>query len=348
MVFHRSDFLFKLAWDPLRVELDEYLTRLSRSRYGTADQVTAQKAVRFLQQAVYDNTDISHARHQKRPFITSFTRRIVPNGRIIPLMDKLEQFIGTLATLPDRQKDGNWFIGRDLYDAVRQYIAEYFNMHLNRLFYVFVTRAAAADLVKAREEFDLHASVLDFLLGVLEEMVRHNPVMYLERYVDMYGGQPHDSYFKNPEDYPDFRAFLRDNGSTFALCMGNQLPDYPSSDWYELLRWYYRPRVNAGVIYLRTLFDDLFRTDNRKIDDELKEIYMRIERKFCTEGYEITGGHLGGPGPQWRPAETAFQTIRSDARVYAALEEIPEGFFTGSYIDLFGNANRGDAEAENK
>lgn len=74
-----------------------------------------------------------------------------------------------------------------MYDVMRQYITENFNMHLRCLLELFLRRKTAKNLHKT---FELHATMMEQLLTQLEVMTSANTKMYIEHIVRWLQGRP--------------------------------------------------------------------------------------------------------------------------------------------------------------
>jgi len=122
--------------------------------------------MKTLEQAVYcDDRDSSHARYQKRCYLVRPQRRQVPLSETQQVVDLLNDYMTTMTALPDDKKTDA--IGQDMYDVMRQYITENFNMHLRCLLELFLRRKTAKNL---HETFELHATMMEQLLTQLEVM----------------------------------------------------------------------------------------------------------------------------------------------------------------------------------
>ena len=147
-------------------------------------------------------------------------------------------------------------MGRDLFDALRQYITEYFNLHLQRLFEIFLTRAQgkAEDVHRT---FRRHADILEELLSCLEEMVAEDENSYVETVVRRYEGPSQRS--GRLRGGHAHHGLPRLDGATWGTTFAGTIPnlvDYPSRDYVELIRGYYHPRIRACVDALDQLLDD--------------------------------------------------------------------------------------------
>ena len=217
----------------------------------------------------------------------------------------LGSFMTIMAALPDEQKTDA--IGQDMYDVMRQYITENFNMHLRCMFELFLCRKTAENL---HETFELHAAVLEQLLTQLESMTRENPRMYVETYVRRFQGRPCDPDVSGADCHTpkDFRVWMRDLGTTFARTIPN-LVDYDSQDYHELICYYYHPRISACIETLRSLLDDHGETAPQTVDAMLEERYHAIENHWLDVGYPVTDDCEGAHLPLWRAAQNAWEIL---------------------------------------
>ena len=115
--------------------------------------------------------------------------------------------------------------------------------------------------------------------------------------VRRYEGRPCDPDVSGADCTPvDFRAWMRDMGTTFAKSIPN-LIDYPSRDYYELIEGYYHPRVSACINYLRTLVDDGGATETAVIDSALEDIPLQTSASniICRSGvrHRMSGARCG-------------------------------------------------------
>lgn len=303
---HFFDLIFALAWDPSRVEIDSFLRTTALRRYGAKAAEQGYLALKDLQQAVYSERDSSHARYQKRCYLTRVQRRLAPAKESLEIAQLLEGFLQKAAALPGEAKTPA--LGRDMFDAVRQYITEYFNLHLNRLFLLFRKRAEM-DPQPLREAFGRHAKILESLLTCLEQMAAQDEESYVETKVRRYQGRPCDPDVSGSEAViTDFRAWMRDLGTTFAKTIPN-LVDYPSRDYYELIQGYYHPRITACIQYLESLLGDDGAADARRVDDRLEELYKQVENRWIEEGYPVTDDCCARHLPLWKAAGNAMAEL---------------------------------------
>ena len=165
-------------------------------------------------------------RYQKRCYLTRVQRRLVPVGESLEVAHALAGFIQACWPFPARRRDRP--MGRDLFDALRQYITEYFNLHLQRLFEIFLTRAQgkAEDVHRT---FRRHADILEELLSCLEEMVAEDENSYVETVVRRYEGPSQRS--GRLRGGHAHHGLPRLDGATWGTTFAGTIPnlvDYPS------------------------------------------------------------------------------------------------------------------------
>lgn len=215
---HFFDLIFQLAWNPKDITVQSFLEDSAKRRYGGLAPEIGVKAMKTLEQAVYcDDRDSSHARYQKRCYLVRPQRRQVPLSETQQVVDLLNDYMTTMTALPDDKKTDA--IGQDMYDVMRQYITENFNMHLRCLLELFLRRKTAKNL---HETFELHATMMEQLLTQLEVMTSANTKMYVEHIVRWLQGRPCDPNVASEDTYipkEEFRAWMRDLGTTFVKSM---------------------------------------------------------------------------------------------------------------------------------
>lgn len=303
---HFFDLIFQLAWNPKDITVQSFLEDSAKRRYGGLAPEIGVKAMKTLEQAVYcDDRDSSHARYQKRCYLVRPQRRQVPLSETQQVVDLLNDYMTTMTALPDDKKTDA--IGQDMYDVMRQYITENFNMHLRCLLELFLRRKTAKNL---HETFELHATMMEQLLTQLEVMTSANTKMYVEHIVRWLQGRPCDPNVASEDTYipkEEFRAWMRDLGTTFVKSIPN-LPDYNSQDFHELICYYYHPRINACVDTLRGLLDD-GATSPKEVDDLLEAAYKVVEQHWIEVGYPVTDECEAIHLPLWQAAQNAWKIL---------------------------------------
>lgn len=301
---HFFDLIFQLAWNPKDITVESFIEDTARRRYSFVNAESSIKAMQALEQAVYCDRDSSHARYQKRCYLVRPQRRLVPVEESLQVATLLGQYMALMSSQPDDVKTR--FVGRDMFDVMRQYITEYFNMHLRCLFERFLRRNDTDNL---HEEFESHAEILEQLLTELEWMTREDSESYVETMVQRYQGRPCDPDVSGSDCYPeDFRSWMRDLGTTFVKTIPN-LVDYPSRDYYELIRYYYHPRITTCINTLREYLDDGGATAPLEIDAMLERRYHDVEMHWIEIGYPVTEEYRAIHLPLWKAAENAWRSL---------------------------------------
>lgn len=305
---HFFDLIFQLAWNPKDITTASFLQDTALRRYGKGALSAGLPAMEALYQAVYCDRDSSHARYQKRCYLERPQRRLVPIAESLEVAEGLNRFMEQLSALPTARKTRA--VGQDMFDGMRQFITEYFNMHLRTLFELFRARAGV-EKERLHQQFSFHASLLEQLLITLEEMLRNDPASYVEARVQQLQGRAADPDVSGadcriPED---FHAWMRDLGTTFVKTIPN-LPDYPSRDYYELVEHYYHKRISACLDCLAAHLDDGGQTPLSTIDRELEARYHLVENQWIEIGYPITDEWNMRHLPLWQAAENAWHSLR--------------------------------------
>ena len=329
---HFFDLIFQLAWNPANVTVESFLRDTARRRYGESIIEEGTRAMEALHEAVYCDRDSSHARYQKRCYIERPQRRLVPVEESLEVTKYLDRFMKIMSALPEEKK--TYAVGHDMFDVMRQFITEYFNMHLRTTFELFRVRRTV-DAKTLHAAFETHARIIEQLLTSLEGMLRNNSDLYVETKVRQFRGRPCDPNVASEDckAADDFRAWMRDLGTTFVKSIPN-LPDYPSNDYFELVEYYYHPRVSACLNYLRTLLDDKGETNPKAVDAELEKRYHAVEKHWIDVGYPVTDECEALHLPLWRAAEEAWNSLRL-LPLNAGLSAKWEEGVTSEVIDVF-------------
>ena len=341
---HFFDLIFQLAWNPADVSTESFIRDTARRRYGESTIDIGTQAMENLYQAVYCDRDSSHARYQKRCYLERPQRRLVPVGESLEVAKYLDKYMQIMSTLPEDKKTRA--VGQDMFDVMRQYITEYFNMHMRTAFELFRGRKAV-DKQTLHSTFNGHVQIMEQLLTALECMTRNDKNSYVESKVRQYSGRACDPDVSGADCHipDDFRAYMRDLGTTFVKTIPN-LVDYPSRDYYELIENYYHKRVSACLDYLSGLLDDNGSTSAKAIDDELEARYHVIENNWIDVGYTVTDECDALHMPLWKAAEQTWNMLRT-LPLDEGLDKHWENVATSEVIDVFASFSE-NADAEQK
>lgn len=300
------DLLSKLAWNPTGVQLTSFLDDFTLRRYGRNALKTMRPAVQALADSVFGPAGSSEARYQHRLYLSENPHRSLSPAQALTALSKIEQFLRTGLSIAqnvskDAQKglrynSGLELLQHDLVDAMRQYLTELTNLHLSLLDDAF----AQGD----EEAFEAEATVIARLLGELETILSSRSEYRLEATAEALARYP-----TNPP-LQDLRKWLRDSGLTFAVAIPGII-DYQSKDIYELVKFYYRPRVEVFLGMLRgKLKPREFQVAHKELDD----LYRPIELRWVKEGY---GAEQAPPykGTMWQAVREALARMQGDARI---------------------------------
>ncbi len=253
------DLLARLSWNPLSVDTGEYFKEYAVKRYGKESYPKMKKALDHQVKAVHGDMNGSEALYQHRLSSSGFLAIYLTNmakqvNSFLPAQTGALKEALTFALSERGRLAGNPYYVRDLVDISRQYITSLFNRHFQEL----NLRYAAKDLPGFKRE----AAHLQFLMDSLEDILATYPPYQLKgELVKLQRGH----------DFASHERAIKDSMLTFA---GKEwLIDYPSKDILELVKYYYRPRVD---LYLRTMEVSL--TTGKTVDDRaLVDGYRRIE-----------------------------------------------------------------------
>lgn len=269
------DFLGRIAWDPRSVGLDGYLEDFALRRYGAEAGPGLVAHLKGLARTVYGPAGGSKALHQAREMEGGPTAMIWPRfggywgilsrSEAIETAEVLDGFVRALLDQADRLGKEKVYLD-DLVDFARQYLTEVANAHRVLLDRAFVRGD--------REDLEAEAKVLDDLLHHLERVVS---TRWEYRVTDVYNHQMASAIwpYDGGPTVPDWQL-------TFAVSVPSLL-DYSGKDMHELLRFYYRPRVEAYVGYLRERMEV---GETSVVQSDLDALYRPIEIRWVEEGFD--------------------------------------------------------------
>ncbi|MDD2710979.1 MAG: alpha-N-acetylglucosaminidase TIM-barrel domain-containing protein [Verrucomicrobiae bacterium] len=222
----------RLGWDPEKVDLNEFLRSYALRRYGRESLPNMLKCLQGLRDSVYSANGGSEGMYQYRlPAKEDSGCR----ATLVDLAGKRETFPllveGLEAALmeKDRQRNNSLY-ERDLVDLARQCLKELFNDRMLML--------EAAFLRGESDRFKDQAQMLDLLLVKLEDILSRFPLYQIAPMIE------------RTKNIPGAEKRIRNNMFT----LGGPLRDYAAKDMYELVKFYYHPRVNA---YIQRLMEKL-------------------------------------------------------------------------------------------
>ena len=174
----------------------------------------------------------------------------------------------------------------DVADVARQFLGDLFNLHLSALYTAFTQKRADA---VSREQEEL-ARIMDSQERLLSSSTKFLLGPLIER-AEALPGAP-----------PSIGRAIRDILSVWA----GRILDYARRDYYELLRFYYRKRVEVFLEHV----SKAARSGSWRIDDAaLISRYEEIERAFVDEPFHVEPSELPAEGLAEGPVTTARDVL---------------------------------------
>jgi alpha-N-acetylglucosaminidase len=224
------DLAAKLSWNPREIELEGFLSRYALRRYGEKSAANMLRCLKLLAGSVYGTS----SRDTEPYYQHRIYPPLAPNRNKYAHLRELEEALNIALGERERQK-GNRLFANDLVDIIRQYIAELSNRHLERLYQAFMDGD--------RERFELETSLLNVLMDGLEEVLSSREEYHILPIIAK------ARRLHRERDPADVERAIKDGMFTFAGTPW--LRDYQSKDMLELVRLYYRRRLDAFIGALR-------------------------------------------------------------------------------------------------
>jgi alpha-N-acetylglucosaminidase len=251
--------LARLAWNPETCSLNNYLDAYTKRRYGKKVYNAMRKAIGILVDSAYNNVPGSEAIYRKRQRSSAAAINLLKDAEekycsnINSLRRALELFLSQ-----KKELQNNACYQKDLVDIARQYIAELYNRHffLAKSFYY----------QKDLKGFLKEKSILEILTLNLEKILSAHTPYQLRSMLD------NEKDLKMPQK--KFEKIIKDNTLTYAS--QEWLIDYSSKDIYELVKYYYAPRME---VFLDSLEKSL-KNGKKAKDEKIFEAYRKIEKDW--------------------------------------------------------------------
>ncbi len=294
------DLVARLAWNPAGVELDGFLEDYAVRRYGDASAEAMTGCLKELSRSVY-KVDIRCNHDAMTPFYQMTHAHFLQGGRgitdeMLELWDRrkwfvlsLERALRTAFGEAERQRDNPLF-HHDIVDIARQYLGELFNYRMMKLYRAFRKGET--------EPFESHARSLDAILERLERLLITDPYYHIASVVETARALP--------DAGPDIEARVKEVYTVWDRTAPSEwLVDYTRRDFYEVVKFYYRPRFSVFIDVLRKKMADGM-ADVQLTD--LVHVYRHIEYSFVDKPLRVekAGGYgetlnvvsemLGGSG----------------------------------------------------
>ncbi|MDY7010464.1 MAG: alpha-N-acetylglucosaminidase TIM-barrel domain-containing protein [Planctomycetota bacterium] len=263
------DLAARLAWNPKSVELDEFINNYSLRRYGEQGAAGMARCWKELAGSVYGK----QINRGGDPVIPLYQERIggawpynnPAKPKLREILAKRFPFIISLRNAMDTalkesvRLSDNRFYQTDLVDMLRQYLGERFNYHIVHLYKAFAEGDSRL--------FEEHAKAICHVM--------ENQIKLLSCHEDYWVETELSKARKLPA-----RASLipndQDIRQRYSALLGMKrypvLADYARKDMYELLRFYYYPRVVTYISHLRYALKDSLEINNQKLDRDYRKI----------------------------------------------------------------------------
>ncbi|MDD5599044.1 MAG: alpha-N-acetylglucosaminidase C-terminal domain-containing protein, partial [Victivallaceae bacterium] len=246
------DLLANLSWNPAKVNLKDFFNKYVLRRYGKKSYENMKTATDFLLRSVYGGKDSSDALYQHRPLEGSDLKilDLLKIAKQVYTGDNAENLKKALIYAlkeKDRQK-WNPCYQKDIVDIMRQYISDIFNHRYLKL-----------PLIKSDKELKETIAKLRFLMDKQEELLAAYETYQLKNKLEAR---------KTLRNYEFLEEKAKNSMLTFAA--KDWLIDYPSKVIYELIKFYYRPRMEC---YFQSLLQ-------KKGNKNLLKQYQNIEKSW--------------------------------------------------------------------
>jgi alpha-N-acetylglucosaminidase len=268
------DLISRLAWNPSAVELSAFLEDYAERRYGRAAAPGMVRCFRELTASVYGSPGVGCPLYMLR-ITAERLQGEKPCG-----VDQARQFLPHLQAaleiaLAESDRVGDRALWqRDLIDIARQFLSDRFNLHAARLVGAFRSN----DPVAFRRE----SAALRAVLASQEMLLSSSDDFCLSPILAKAKALPHSP--------ADMEERIRDILTVWA----GKILDYAHRDYYELVRFYYRKRVEAFLAHAEANLA----AHRAIVDDRLLEpAYRQIEQSFVSKPFVVAPheSYAGGP-----------------------------------------------------
>jgi alpha-N-acetylglucosaminidase len=258
-------FACKLGWNPREVELTSYVRAYAERRYGREAAPAMTRALQELLASVYGSDEFARPLYWHRPG-SHLNANLCEGAAFIP---HLRRAVQQALEVGDSQRNNPLYL-HDVNDITRQYLAQLFNAHALALVRAFRR--------EDHEAFTREAAWLEQLIDAIEGLLRQDDYYWLTPSVL--------KARRLPGAPADVGHRVADVLTLWAGVSG--LRDYACRDTYEMVRYYYRPRVAAFVEELQRQMDNRQRyLEFQPGQVRLEAHYDSIEQKWVREGFPL-------------------------------------------------------------
>jgi alpha-N-acetylglucosaminidase len=268
------DLLARVGWNPVGMELESFLVDYAQRRYGIASAGKMAACFKRLTASVYGQPGVQPPLYMLRignrhlgpgnPFGLEQARRFIAH---------LQRALEIALEESDRLRASPMY-QHDLIDIARQLLSDLMNLHVARL----ATAYRAGDEATFRRQ----AQAIRQVLADQQMLLSSSDYFQLAPILAKAGALP-----GAPADYDER---IRDILTVWA----DKILDYAHRDYYELVRFYYRPRVEAFLEHARKRFGN---QQTMADDDELGSIYHEIEQNWVKHPFRVAESDKYADGP---------------------------------------------------
>jgi len=259
------DLFSELGWDPRKIKLQSFLKDYATRRYGRESAEAMLPCLERLANTVYKHRYLYNFPHFYRlPHPPGVTTSISSS-----LLAPLEDAIRIALRERERQVD-NPLYARDLIDMTRLYLDNILNLHIAGL------ETAFAQLDKTA--FEQEAKAIDFYLDNLEKVTSTWPDYCLQTQIDAAAKIPEPARAGISGD-----RWIKEIVTT-TIERYPVLCDVQHSDYFELIRFYYRKRIG---FYIETLREKMSKGINKVTLEELDPVYRTFHRDWVNIPFKV-------------------------------------------------------------
>lgn len=265
------DLAAKLAWNPNKVNVNDFLTDYAVRRYGESDHQVMVQAFKELVKSSYGANRFS-------PNV----RYMCANTELIdPENESIKAYVGDLPFLKNALdtmlrvsalQDSNPLYRQDLVDVAVQYLNNSFDLHLSK-----ACRAVKEEKV---DEFESQAKICKKLMDKQAALLASFAPYRIGTELERANRLP----YVRPNVGNSVRARYTFLGYLTLRAQYPAVLDYAARNMYELVKYYYRPRME---VYLNALRNMLHNNSNEFPKAEVEKAYERITMEWINGPLDV-------------------------------------------------------------
>ncbi len=262
-------FACTLGWNPDETDITRFTREYAERRYGERAAPLMQKALEELLASVYGPSTGRGDDSFSRPL---YWHRIEPRFHAnvydgIAFIPHLRRAVEYALKASEAARD-NRFYQHDLNDITRAYLHQLFNARLMKMVAAFRRLDARA--------FKREVVSLAQILDGIEELLSLDDHYWLAPVIRL------------AKSLPGAPSDIARRVRNVLTVWTPGMRDYACRDLYEMVRFYYRPRVNAYVAGLRReLLNGQRSTEYQPEEVVVTRDYETIERKWVEQGFPL-------------------------------------------------------------